>query len=67
MSTIQDLLNKEAKLANSGHDKTSPERKEIHIVIRKLRDKLYMPLCFGQDDCSTQLLSTCPWRFDCGE
>ncbi len=65
MSTIQDLLNKEAQLSNSGEG-DSPERMEIHKIIRMKRKNLHQPLCFGQDDCSTLMLSTCPWRMDCG-
>lgn len=65
MSTLQDLLNKEAQLSNDGKG-DSPERLEIINIIRKKRDKLFMPLCFGQDDCSTNMLSKCPWRMDCG-
>lgn len=63
--SIQDLLNKEAKLSNSGNG-DSPERLDIIKVIRRKRDKLFMPLCFGQDDCSTNMLSKCAWRMDCG-
>lgn len=63
--SIQDLLNKEAKLSNEGKG-DSPERQEIIKIIRKKREGLYKPLCFGQDDCSTNMLSKCPWRMDCG-
>lgn len=65
MSTIQELLDKEAKICNTlGAD--DPERLEIHKLIRVMRKSLHQPLCFGQDDCSTNLLSRCPWRMDCG-
>ncbi len=38
----------------------------IEQEIRKQRgDKA--PVCFGQDDCSTETLSHCPWRMDCGK
>lgn len=25
------------------------------------------PVCFGQDDCSTYMLSRCPWSKECGD
>lgn len=64
MTLIQDLLNQEALLANSGQDR-SPQRYEIHTAIRLARGS-QEPVCFGADDCSTQILSCCPWRMDCG-
>jgi len=24
------------------------------------------PSCFGEDDCSTEILVRCPWSLDCG-
>lgn len=65
MSKMQDLLNKEARLSNAGKG-DSAERQEILTLIRLQRDEAYRPSCFGEDDCSTQMLSTCPWRMDCG-
>ena len=65
MSHIQDLLNKEAQLSNTGKG-DSEERKQLHTAIRLMRDEKYRPVCFGEDNCSTLLLSTCPWRMDCG-
>lgn len=60
VNNIQDLLDAEATLKNSGKDATS-----VVIRIRELRgDKA--PVCFGEDDCSTEILSRCPWRMDCG-
>lgn len=58
MDKIQELLNEQAKLSD----------KEIQIKneIRELRGCLPPP-CFGDDDCSSMQLATCPWRFDCGE
>ena len=64
MSNLQDLLNQEAALSNSGRG-NSLERQEIHTIIRLKRDNPAPP-CFGEDDCSTLVLSTCPWRIDCG-
>jgi hypothetical protein len=63
MPNLQDLLNEEAKLCNTGFG-DSEERRRIHTVIRLKRT--HQPGCFGEDDCSTQMLSTCPWRIDCG-
>lgn len=60
VNNIQDLLDAEATLKNSDKDATS-----VVIRIRELRgDKA--PVCFGEDDCSTEILSRCPWRMDCG-
>lgn len=61
---IQDLLDKEAKLSNAGLG-DSKERQEILTVIR-LKRVQPAPVCFGQDDCSTNMLSLCAWRMDCG-
>jgi hypothetical protein len=61
--TMQDLLNQEATLSNTGRG-DSEERKQIHTVIRLKRT--HQPVCFGQDDCSTLMLSKCAWRMDCG-
>jgi len=61
---LQDLLNKEAQLSNTGLG-DSEERMKIHTMIRLKRGS-ESPWCFGQDDCSTHTLSQCPWRIDCG-
>lgn len=61
MSQMQQLLDKEA---------TTSDTIELSMVresIRGLRESLETPVCFGTDDCSTQALSVCPFRFDCGE
>lgn len=63
--SIQELLDEEAKLANSGKG-DSVERKEILTLICLKRDENKRPLCFGYDDCSISELSTCAWRNDCG-
>ena len=57
MDTIQDLLDREAKLAN--------ERARTHNLIKIMRGTTPPP-CHGHDDCSTMMLSMCPWRIDCG-
>lgn len=61
--TLQDLLDQEAVLANTGLG-DGEERAKIHTVIRLMRDA-HAPYCFGHDDCSTRMLSECPWRMDC--
>ena len=65
MSEMQDLLNQEAILSNAGKG-DSIERQTILTLIRLKRDDKWRPVCFGDDDCSTLALSTCPWRMDCG-
>ena len=65
MSEMQDLLNAEANLSNAGKG-DSIERQKILTLIRLKRDDKWRPVCFGEDDCSTLMLSTCPWRMDCG-
>jgi hypothetical protein len=62
--TLQDWLNREAQLSYVGDGK-SEERMKIHTLIRLKRGP-EQPPCFGHDDCSTLMLSTCPWRMDCG-
>ena len=65
MTELQDLLNEEAMLSNTGRG-NSRERAELHTVIRLKRSEFPQPHCFGEDDCSTLMLSKCPWRMDCG-
>ncbi len=55
---IQDLLNLEANLANTRYD--------VHKLIKEQRGT-EPPSCWGQDDCSTHIMSMCPWRIDCHE
>ena len=62
MNKLQELLDEEARLSNSGnHDKA----REIHTVIVLMRGHR-PPACWGEDDCSTMTLLGCPWRIDCG-
>ena len=49
---VQELLDKEANLANRRH--------LVHKQIKVMRGT-EPPRCWGMDDCSTQILSTCPW------
>ena len=65
-SDMQILLDVEAQLSNNLLNETKEQVKLIQQVVRNNRNKV-CPTCFGQDDCSTQILSMCPWRFDCGE
>lgn len=65
VSLIQTLLNAEATIANSKPDAYDKKvRKQIHIQIEALRGPA--PGCYGEDDCSTLMLSICPWRMTCG-
>lgn len=64
MATIQELLDQEAKLSNSGYG-DSDFRKIVLEEIRQRRGT-EPPACFGEDDCSTNILMRCPWRMDCG-
>ena len=63
-SHIQNLLDHEAWLSNNGRGK-SEERKIVHREIMRLRGS-DIPGCHGEDDCSTSILSMCPFRIDCG-
>lgn len=65
LTEMQALLNEEARLSNTGQG-NSKERAELHTLIRLIRSDMPEPYCFGQDDCSTMMLSQCPWRMDCG-
>ena len=58
MADLQHLLDAEANAANA--------RYHIHQVIKQMRGS-EPPPCWGEDDCSTEILSRCPWRIDCGE
>ena len=64
MTTLQELLDQEARLSNEGHG-DSDFRKIIHEEIKARRGS-EAPICWGQDDCSTNMLMRCPWRIDCG-
>lgn len=64
MTTIQYLLDQEAKMSNEGKG-DSDFRKIIHEDIKARRGN-QPPPCWGEDDCSTLMLMKCPWRIDCG-
>lgn len=62
MSKIQELLDESARLSNAGNEEAA---KEIYTVIVLMRGHVSPP-CWGEDDCSTNMLMRCPWRIDCG-
>ncbi len=64
MTSLQDLLDQEAYLSYEGSGRDE-ERNQLHTAIRLMREQP-APVCFGEDDCSTSILSRCPWRIDCG-
>jgi hypothetical protein len=64
MKSIQILLDEEAYLSYEGTGRKE-EREQLHTAIRLMRTQP-APACFGEDDCSTSILSRCPWRIDCG-
>ena len=72
-TSIQVLLDAEAEISNviytykitgPSADRLTDTRKLLHRQIECLRGPA--PSCYGQDDCSTSTLSTCPWRMTCG-
>lgn len=65
MSTMQELLDKEAQLSNKGL--TKHEFRVIILEEIKARRGNEAPVCWGEDDCSTMMLVRCPWRIDCGD
>ena len=56
MTKIQTLLNKEAGLSN---------RRYYVLQEIKATRGTQPPQCWGMDDCSTTIMSQCPWRIDC--
>jgi hypothetical protein len=64
MTRVQELLDQEARLGNQGLSNKHPLRVIVHEEIKNLRGQ-YAPVCWGEDDCSTTMLMTCPWRIDC--
>ena len=59
---MQWALDFEAKLSNEGFPDECKAVQEMIKLQRRNR-----PVCHGMDDCSTQMLSVCSWRTDCGE
>ena len=58
MNQLQQILDAEAKASDAHY--------YIKKVIKELRGD-EPPVCWGEDDCSTEILSRCPWRIDCGD
>jgi len=72
-TSVQVLLDTEAGISNaiSNHKiqgKAATELKIIRATVIKQIECLRGPAppCYGEDDCSTAILSTCPWRMTCG-
>lgn len=66
MTEIQKLLDESARLQNEAYYTNKVvDVTHIHNKIKELRGNTPMP-CWGDDDCSTEFLSKCPWRIDCG-
>ena len=72
-TAIQVLLDAEAGISNTISNHKVPAnavielkviRATLHRQIECLRGPA--PRCYGEDDCSTACLSTCPWRMTCG-
>lgn len=57
MKSLQELLDESARLTN-----------ELYKVNQEIKERRgdNPPVCWGQDDCSSMVLVTCPWRIDCG-
>lgn len=72
-TVIQVLLGAEAGISNvmaqhsiqgDAATELTTVRATIHRQIECLRGPA--PDCYGEDDCSTNILSMCPWRMTCG-
>ena len=72
-TVIQVLLDAEAGISNAisrydikgkASDELTTIRATLHRQIECLRGPA--PPCYGEDDCSASILSTCPWRMTCG-
>ena len=72
-TVIQVLLDAEAGISNtiSNHKVPAKAVIELNIIRATLHRQIEClrgpaPRCYGEDDCSTACLSTCPWRMTCG-
>jgi hypothetical protein len=72
-TSVQVLLDTEAGISNviSRHrilGKAASELTVIHTTVVRQIECLRgpAPSCYGEDDCSTEILSRCPWRMTCG-
>lgn len=67
---IQALLDIHCEASNIVYRKTDAElgKKILDLVIPMIEAKRGpAPICYGEDDCSTLILSMCPWRMTCGK
>lgn len=60
--SLQQLLDLNATLSNQGEEVKAAT---VYRLVQLKRDP-NPPPCFGEDDCSTSVLSRCPWRNECG-
>jgi hypothetical protein len=72
-TVIQVLLDAEAGISNAmyGENISGDGVAMLNTVIATLHRQIEClrgpaPPCYGEDDCSTAILSTCPWRMTCG-
>jgi hypothetical protein len=72
-TVIQVLLDAEAGISNAmyGENISGDGVALLNTVIATLHRQIEClrgpaPSCYGEDDCSTMILSTCPWRMTCG-
>jgi hypothetical protein len=72
-TAIQVLLDAEAGISNaiSRHNIKGEAETELKVIRATLHKQIEClrgpaPPCYGEDDCSTMILSTCPWRMTCG-
>ena len=68
---IQTFLDIEAMASNGQtmlHDDIKQHLPEIRRIAVKQLEQIRQPApaCYGLDDCSTYVLSRCPWRMTCG-
>lgn len=63
---VLELLWEHNRLANEAYYSGSDiDLSDLKTKIKQLRGTISPP-CWGDDDCSTQMLSSCPWSIDCG-
>ena len=72
-TVIQVLLDAEAGISNGmyGENISGDGVAQLKTVIATLHRQIEClrgpaPDCYGEDDCSTNILSMCPWRMTCG-
>jgi len=66
MTEVLELYWERNKLANEAFKKgLTIDLSSYDEKIKNLRGS-NPPPCWGEDDCSTLMLSRCPWSIDCG-